>query len=255
MLSVFDHSSVRELRLNRPPANALSCELIVALREAIEVAAADGRRAVVLSGSPARFSGGLDVPLLLGYDHEKVATLWHEFYALLKSLAMSPLPIAAAITGHAPAGGTVLGLFCDYRFMAEGDFKIGLNEVQVGIPLPPVILGALRRLVGPRQAERLGVGGLLLSPAQALAAGLVDELAPPGEVIDRAIGWCQTLLDLPPGAMRSTRKLARADLAAWFERDLEPELQQVIAQWWAPETQKTLRALAERLGKKRVSTA
>jgi Delta3-Delta2-enoyl-CoA isomerase len=255
MLLTFDHGSVRELQLNRPPANALSLELIVALREAIQGAAAGGSRAVVLSGAPARFSGGLDVPLLLGYDHTKMANLWHELYALLKALAASPIPIAAALTGHAPAGGTVLAVFCDYRFMAEGDFKLGLNEVLVGIPLPPVILAGLRRLVGPRQAERLGVSGLLLSPAQALAAGLVDELAPADQVVDRAIRWCQTLLDLPPGAMSSTRRLARADLAAYFEQDLEAERQQVIAQWWAPETQTTLRALAERLGKKSVPNA
>jgi Delta3-Delta2-enoyl-CoA isomerase len=250
MLLTFDHGSVREMRLDRPPANALSLELIVALREAIQEAAAGPSRAVVLSGAPARFSGGLDVPLLLGYNQAKMATLWREFYALLQALAASPVPIAAAITGHAPAGGTVLALFCDYRFMAEGDFKLGLNEVQVGIPLPPVILAGLRRLVGLRQAERLGVGGLLLSPAQALAAGLVDELAPADQVIDRAIRWCRTLLDLPPHAMSSTRRLARADLAAYFEQDLEAEMLQVVAQWWAPETQTTLRALAERLGKK-----
>jgi 3,2-trans-enoyl-CoA isomerase len=249
MLSTLDHGPVRELRLNRPPANALSCELIVALREAIEGAPAGGSCALVLSGSPGRFSGGLDVPLLLSYDEAKIATLWREFYGLLRSLAVSPIPIAAAITGHAPAGGTVLALFCDYRFMAEGDFKLGLNEVQVGIPLPPVILAALRRLVGPRQAERLGVGGLLVSPQQALSAGLVDELAPADEIVNRAVHWCETLLNLPAVAMSNTRKLARADLKTCFEGDLQGELQHVNAWWWSSETQTTLRGLAARLKK------
>ena len=255
MLSTLEHDSVQELRLIRPPANALSCELIVALREAIEAAAAGGRRALVLSGAPGRFSGGLDVPLLLSYDRAKIATLWRELYALLHALAVSPIPIAAAITGHAPAGGTVLALFCDYRFMADGDFKLGLNEVQVGIPLPPLILAALRRLVGPRQAERLGVGGLLLSPDEARAVGLVDEVIPADEVVDHAIRWCQSLLDVPVVAMSSTRRLARADLAACFERDLEAELQQVNAWWWSSETQTTLRGLAARLGKKPVAAS
>jgi 3,2-trans-enoyl-CoA isomerase len=250
MLLVRDHGSVRELCLNRPPANALSCELIVALREAIEGAVVDGSRALVLSGSPGRFSGGLDVPLLLAYDGAKIATLWSEFYALLQTLAVSPIPIAAAITGHAPAGGTVLALFCDYRFMAEGDFKLGVNEVQVGIPLPPLILSALRRLVGPREAERLGVGGLLLSAEEARAAGLVDELAPPDQVVERAVHWCEMLLNLPAVAMSNTRNLAREDLKACFERDLRAELRQVNAWWWSDETQTTLRALAARLGKK-----
>lgn len=250
MLQSFDHGPVRELRLNRPPANALSPELIVALREAIEGAPPKGSRALILSGSPGRFSGGLDVPLLLGFDQATIATLWREFYALLKVLAVSPIPIAVAITGHAPAGGTVLPLFCDVRFMADGDFKLGLNEVQVGIPLPPVIVSALRRLVGPRQAERLAVSGALISPREALAAGLVDELAPPDAVIERALLWCQSLLALPPEAMAATRREARADLVAYFEQNLEAELQAVTASWWADETQNTLRALSEKLGKK-----
>jgi Delta3-Delta2-enoyl-CoA isomerase len=254
MLQSFDHGPVRELRLNRPPANALSPELIVALREAIEVAPQKGSRALILSGSPGRFSGGLDVPLLLGFDQATIATLWREFYALLKALAVSPIPIAVAITGHAPAGGTVLPLFCDVRFMADGDFKIGLNEVQVGIPLPPVILTALRRLVGPRQAERLAVSGALISPREALAAGLIDELAPPDAVIERALLWCQSLLALPPEAMAATRREARADLVAYFERNLEAELQAVTASWWADETQTILRAVSAKLGKKTVAT-
>jgi 3,2-trans-enoyl-CoA isomerase len=255
MLQSIDHGPVRELRLNRPPANALSPELIVALREAIEAAPQQGSRALILSGSPGRFSGGLDVPLLLGFDQAAIATLWREFFALLKALAVSPIPIAVAITGHAPAGGTVLPLFCDARFMADGDFKIGLNEVQVAIPLPPVILTALRRVVGARQAERLAVSGALISPREALAAGLIDELVAPDAVIERALAWCQTLLALPPEAMAATRREARADLAAYFERNLEPELQAVTASWWAPETQNILRALSAKLGKKTVATA
>jgi Delta3-Delta2-enoyl-CoA isomerase len=79
MLQSFDHGPVRELRLTRPPANALSPELIVALREAIEGAPQKGSRALILSGSPGRFSGGLDVPLLLGFDQATIATLWREF--------------------------------------------------------------------------------------------------------------------------------------------------------------------------------
>src|SRR5438445_8388135 len=178
MLLFLDHGPVREIRLNRPPANALSLELIVALREAVASAPPNGSRALLLSGTPGRFSGGLDVPLLLSYDRPTIGKLWHEFYALLKALASSPIPIAAAITGHAPAGGTVLALFCDWRIAAEGDWKIGLNEVQVGLTLPPVIYCALHRLVGTRHAQSLAVRGLLIAPAQAATLGLVDEVVP-----------------------------------------------------------------------------
>jgi enoyl-CoA hydratase/carnithine racemase len=134
--------------------------------------------------------------------------------------------------------------------MAEGDYRIGLNEVEVGIPLPPVILRGIQRLVGPRSAERLAVSGELVSAPAALELGLVDELVPPENVVARALEWCRKMLALPPQAMASTRQAARADLAAIFDADLEPELNRVTAGWWSAETQATLRTLAERLGKK-----
>ncbi|MBV8051309.1 MAG: enoyl-CoA hydratase/isomerase family protein, partial [Acidobacteriaceae bacterium] len=223
-------------------------------RQAVENAPSDGIHALILSGSPGRFSGGLDVPLLLTYDPQRMAALWRDFYALLHALACSPIPIAAAITGHAPAGGTVLSIFCDWRVAAEGDFKVGLNEVQVGLPLPPVIFEGLRRLVGPRQAERLAVAGLLMSPNEALAAGLVDHLAPPDDVIGRAVQWCENLLALPREAMTMTRRIARADLTTYFEQDLESEVQKVTASWWASETQSVMHGIAARLGKKTVAS-
>jgi|SRR5579863_3868220 len=250
LILAIDHGEVRELRMNRPPVNALTGELIVSLREAVETASQQKVGALILSGAPGRFSAGLDAPLLLTLDRPAIATLWRELYALLKALAASPIPIAAAITGHAPAGGTVLAVFCDWRVMAEGDFKIGLNEVHVGLPLPPVILSGLRRLLGPRDAERLAVGGLLISPSEALRVGLIDEVAPPDQVINRAREWCQKILALPAEAMTATRRQARADLVALFDRDVEAELQRVTAAWWHPETQKTLHALADKLGKK-----
>ena len=250
MIQTIEHGAVRELRLNRPPVNALSPELILALRQAIHAAAGDGVRALILSGAPGRFSGGLDVPLLLTLDRTAMAALWRDFYALLGAIASSPIPIAAAITGHAPAGGTVLALFCDWRVMAEGDYKIGLNEAQVGIPIPPVIWAGARRLLGMRIAERLAVSGALLASREALAVGLVDEVVPLGQVVERSLAWCERLLTLPPQAMAGTRRLARADLVSVFEADLNPELERVVAGWWSPEAQATLRALVERLGKK-----
>jgi Delta3-Delta2-enoyl-CoA isomerase len=130
MIATLDHGSVRELRLNRPPVNALSPELIASLLEAIRTAPHEGKRALVLSGLPGIFSAGLDVPQLLKLDRLAMDALWREFYALIGALACSPVPIAAAITAHAPAGGTVLALFCDHRIAAEGDWRIGLSEVQ-----------------------------------------------------------------------------------------------------------------------------
>ncbi|HXR17554.1 MAG TPA: enoyl-CoA hydratase/isomerase family protein [Terriglobales bacterium] len=250
MLLTIDHGAVRELHLNRPPANALSPELIVALKQAVELAPQDGARALVLSGATGRFSAGLDVPLLLTLDRPAIAALWRELYGLLRALAISPIPIAAAITGHATAGGTVLPIFCDFRVAAHGEWKLGLNEVQVGLPLPPLIFAGLRRLVGAHQAERLAVGGLLISPDEAARIGLVDEVVPLDQVVSRALEWSRGLLALPVDAMAATRRRARADLVELFAASFDLELELVNATWWSPEAQTTLRVLVQRLARR-----
>jgi 3,2-trans-enoyl-CoA isomerase len=250
MIDRIDHGAVRELRLNRPPANALSPDLVPALMRAVDEAPKQGVRALVLSGSPGRFCGGLDVPLLLTLDKPGMTAMWRDFYSMMCVMAACPVPMAAAITGHAPAGGTVLTLFADYRIVAEGDWKLGLNEVAVGLTLPPVIFLALRRLLGARQAERLAVSGLLISPPEALRIGLVDEIVAPEKVVDRAVEWCQGMLALPLSSMTATRTQARCDLVKLFEHSFANELEDILDMWWDDDTQATLRSLAERLKKK-----
>src|SRR5215469_17798893 len=119
MIDTIDHGAVRELRLNRPPVNALAPELISAIMRAVDMAPQQGVRALVLSGSPGRFCGGLDVPLLLTLNHASITALWRDFYSMMCVLGTCQVPLAVAITGHAPAGGTVLSLFGDYRIVAE----------------------------------------------------------------------------------------------------------------------------------------
>jgi len=123
----------------------------------------------------------------------------------------------------------------------------------VGLPLPPVILAALRRVVGPRHAERLAVRGLLITPAEAAACGLVDELAPADQVVDRELKWCEDVLALPRTAMEITRQQARADLAAEFARQTAQEIAEVSRWWWSDETQKTLHGMVEQLALKKKS--
>ncbi len=255
MLASVDHGPVRELRLERPPANALAPDLVTAIAAAVRGAPGEGAEALVLSGAPGMFSAGLDVPFLLTLGRDGIADAWAGFYDMLRALADSPVPIAAAITGHSPAGGAVMAIFCDYRLMAEGRFAIGLNEVQVGIPLPPTLFGALRRVVGQRTAERLGVAGAMVSADEALRIGLVDELVPPDEVVERAIAWCRSLLELPRGPMLRTRARARRDL-----RDLVPtgdagEVEGLVDDWFGDETQAALKAMVARLRAKKARKA
>jgi enoyl-CoA hydratase/carnithine racemase len=251
MLDVLPHDGgITEIRLARPPVNALNRDLLAALREAITRAPLEGARGIVLSGAQGMFSAGVDVPALLGQDRDTVRAYWREFFAVCSVLARTPVPVAAAITGHSPAGGAVLALFCDYRVMAEGPFRIGLNEVQVGLIVPECIQLALRRVVGTYRAERLLVAGAMIESAQALACGFVDETTALEQVTTRARHWVAELLALPPRAMLTTRALARADLIdAWADPDQLP-LDAFVDSYFHEETQAVLQQLVARLKNK-----
>lgn len=247
MLDLIRHDDILELRLARPPVNALDAGLLRALRDAIEAAPRNGARGIILSGRSGMFSGGLDVPSLLQLDRDGIAQVWRDLFATCAALARSPIPSVAAITGHSPAGGAVMAIFCDYRIMARGAYRIGLNEVQVGLVVPEPIQRGLRRLVGNFRAERLMVAGAMLESEQALAAGFVDELVDVDHVVARAQLWLSELLALPSRAMNETRRLARADLADSFANVNELDATEFVDGWFGEESQRVLQALVAKL--------
>src|SRR6187431_2531866 len=155
------HGAIHEIRLARPPVNALNPELCEALAQALDDAVAMGAQGIVLAGGPKVFSAGLDVPYLLslGDDQEALLGAWIVFFKAARALVACPVPVVAALAGHSPAGGCVLALCCDYRIMAEGPYRIGLNETQVGLVAPEGIQALLARMVGAHRAERLLVAG------------------------------------------------------------------------------------------------
>lgn len=250
LIETTRHGRIHELRLARAPVNAINPDLCKALRGAIEAALGAGAEGLVLSGGPKVFSAGLDVPLLLSIqdDAQALHDAWNGFFDAARALAACPVPVAAAIAGHAPAGGCVLALCCDWRVMADGPFTIGLNETQVGIVLPPGIVQLMQRTVGRRRAEAMLMAGEMLESARALEAGLVDELAGADQVLARAIARLDLLLDLPREPMLETRRRLRADL----QEALSPQsmqLEQCLQSWHSAGTQQALRAMLARIGK------
>jgi enoyl-CoA hydratase/carnithine racemase len=254
MIEQTQHGSIHEIRLARPPVNALNPDLLQALREAVEAAPGNGARGIILSGGPNVFSAGLDVPHLLGLDAAELKAAWQGFFDAAIAIAKSPVPVVAAIAGHAHAGCCVLALCFDYRVMARSPdqakpFRIGLNEVQVGLAVPDGIQYLLRRTVGIRRAERLLVAGAMPSARRAFAIGLVDQLADLGQVVPTAGAWLQNLLALPSAPMLATRALARADIVDALTDPDGIDLDGFLEAWNEPDTQDALKALVARLRK------
>jgi Delta3-Delta2-enoyl-CoA isomerase len=247
LLHIQFHEAVAEIRMDRPPANALNRELVEKLLAALETVRMEGARAIVLTGRSGMFSGGLDVPELLALDHRQIEAFWGLFFSLTRQLAASPVPVIAAISGHAPAGGAVLALQCDWRIGVTGKFKIGLNEVQVGLPVPGTVLVALEEVVGPRLARRMATRGELLSMDEALAVGLLDELVAPEQLLATALTRANALLALPPVAMNTTRLATKARLIEALSSSGDAAA--ATGWWFSAETQAEMRKLVARLTK------
>lgn len=249
MLEEFQHGAVREIRFARPPANAFNLELTVHLTARLRAAAQEGARAVVLSGQPGMFSGGLDVPMLIALDWNDLQRFMRSVIALQHQLAVQSIPVVAAITGHCAAAAAMVALFCDYRIMSEGPYKIGLNEVAVGLCPGRIAYQAFRRQVGARHADQLVVRGEFVDPQEALRIGLVERLAAPDRVIADAIEYAQSYLALPPQALQETRRIARQDLVQLNEGAMRDDSEQLHKSWFGDEAQQGLRALAMKLSK------
>ena len=247
MINRMIHGEVHELRLNRPPVNALSPDLLRFLADEVRRSPMQGARALVLSGREGMFSAGLDVPVLIELDQEELGRALAAFFDAIGSLAASAVPVAAAITGHSPAGGAVLSLCCDWRVMSEGDYTIGLSEVRIGIPVPRVVADLATRAVGRRVGEALCVSGRLLNPVEALEAGFVDELAPGGGVVTAARRWCERIIEAPGKALAETRSVLRRDLIESIQNHSQKDVSRLVDQWFQPELQTAMRDLVNRL--------
>jgi enoyl-CoA hydratase/carnithine racemase len=249
LISEYNYGLVQEVRLARPPVNAFDGGLVQQLTERLRSIPLEGRRAIVLSGPEGIFSGGFDIKSLRTLDREGVKRYVRAYLELQYIIAVSPIPIVAAITGHCAAGGTSLALFCDYRIMSRGDFSIGMNEVQFGLCVGKIIHAALRRLVGSRHAEQLLTSAAMMPAEKAQIVGLVDAVADLERVVIEAQDYAAALTRLPPQAFKGTRQIVRADLVKLFEgsarQDATEEMVEAIL---TEESQAALRAFIAKRG-------
>lgn len=182
-------------------------------------------RSVVICSGLKRdvFTAGNDLKELYAplTSEQRYADFWDAQSSFLCDLLISPLATAAAIRGACPAGGCCLALCCDRRIITgTKNSTMGLNEVALGIPVPKFWARLMALRCGPREAERLCLGGEQVGPAEALRLGLVDEVvedeADKAAVVKRAVGWAAKQARLPPQARHDTKLALRGEFAsAW----------------------------------------
>ena len=244
---IKDNDGIIDIQMNRPPVNALNLELVDALHQAIDLNTSNGAKGLILSGGEGIYSAGLDVKKLLEMNADEISVFFKSFWGLMAKISRSPIPIAAAITGHSPAGGAGLANFCDYRIAAKGSFKIGMNEVFVGLEVPRVIYKGFARHVGEKHATNLMIHGKLMDFDFAHDIGFIDELVEPKEVKTRALDWMKNLTQLPPSAMNSTRLNAKSEINDLFDEQLSLMSEGYAEGWFDEEVQSRMKYIAENL--------
>jgi enoyl-CoA hydratase/carnithine racemase len=176
------------LRLNNGITNAINLQLVNGLIEELSKLREnnDINGLVMTSSNNKFFSIGLDIPTLYNLSKNEFTIFYRSFNQLSLDLFKFPKPTIAAITGHAIAGGCILALCCDFRYIAEGRKLMGLNEVKLGVPVPFPADCILRQIVGPRVAREITYSGDFYKPDQLLQLGIVDQVLPEDRVILKA---------------------------------------------------------------------
>jgi enoyl-CoA hydratase/carnithine racemase len=248
MISVDYRGSVMLAKFNRGVTNALNPEFFQELGEVLQRAESDATvRGLVLGSSNEKFfSIGLDIPDLYALDREDFRDFFRVFSRVCMDLYTLPKPTVAAITGHALAGGCILALCCDWRFIAEGRKLMGLNEVKLGVPVPYLADRVLHALAGVRYARKMMEGGDFYAPAEAMKMGVVDEVLPVEEVENKALAQAEKLGSLPEtGYGMIKRNRVKTIVAEVLARETEME-RYFIESWYSEAVRERLREAMEK---------
>ncbi len=228
--------SVAILSLDKPPVNAIDLELVLEAEERLhELEQDDSVRAVVITGVGKCFSAGLDLKTVPFYTPERQRRMVEVLNRTVAWLYGFPLPTVAAINGHTLAGGFILAIACDYRVGTSASCKIGVTESRVGIPFPVSTMEVLRAELAPSVARRMTLAGQNTGPEQALAAGVLDELQPPEQVLTRAKEVALELAALPRQGYAKIKRQLRGETLARMEEAIRTGTDPLLQMWVAAE--------------------
>jgi len=237
---------VATLRLAHGKVNALDLELLEAISAGLDEISSSGARAVVLSGAGRSFSAGVDLQRLTRDGTPYLERFLPALDVALEKLYTFPLPVVAAVNGHAIAGGCILVQACDRRLMASGEARIGVPELRVGVPFPPLPFEIMRSALAPNVAHWLMTSGQTLSPDIALQYGLVDEVVDPAHLMSHARHAAFHLAETPPATFRLTRKMLRGESMKRVSALTAAHGDEIRKIWADPETITFIRGYMEK---------
>ncbi len=217
---------IATIALDDGKANALSVAMLAELSAAFDRAEADGA-VVLLTGRERTFSGGFD----LRTPPEGWPAMVAAGARLAERILSFPQPVVAACNGNAVAMAGFLLLACDVRIGAAGDFKLGLNEVAIGLTVPWFGIALAEHRLARPYADRCLVTGVLLTPDEARAAGFLDRLVDPAELHDEARAEARALAGVNRTAHAATKLRIRERALAGLQAGIERISPQMAGDW------------------------
>lgn len=251
MIETARHGNVAVLSLWHGKANALDLELCDAIVTRFNEIATSDARAVVLTGQGGMFSAGVDLVRLLDGGTAYIRAFLPALHRLYDTVFYHPKPVIAAINGHAIAGGCVLACCADRRVMARGGGRMGVTELLVGLPFPSLAFEVMRFVAAPRYFSDIVSSGQTYPADVALERGLVDDLADPDALLERALAMAAPLAALAPEAYALTKRQLRLPLTERMDTHGAAMDAIVTDIWTRPDALAQIAAYVERTFKKR----
>lgn len=222
-VAIRHEQDVAVITLDDGKANALSFDVLDGLNEALS-AAKSNAKAVVLNGREGKFSAGFDLKVMTG-DADGARRLLGAGADFGMRIFTFPIPVVLGVTGHALAMGGILTTTADYRVGAAGPYKLGLNEVAIGMPVPTFGVELCRDRLSPAWFTRCVQHATLCNPTEAVEAGFLDEVVELGAVADRTLAVATQLAEtVHPAPFRMTRETIRGALAERLRVGLEADM-------------------------------
>lgn len=248
MIEREDSEGVTTVVLAHGKVNALDLELNRAVTSTFrELAEDDSVAAVVLTGTGASFCAGVDLRRASTEGEDYIREFIPALIDAFESVFRFPKPVVAAVNGHAIAGGCVITCAADLSIMAAGGGRIGVTELAVGVPFPTAALEIVRFAVGTPTANALVLAGDTYSPEAAADLGLIDDVVPAHDLLDRARAAARRLADIPATTFRHTKRQLRRTAFARIDDHAGEEDLATTRMWASPRTAEAMSTFLARV--------
>jgi enoyl-CoA hydratase/carnithine racemase len=240
--------SIGHIVLDRPPANSYDKAFMDELEAVIDDAGRDDAvKAIVLrSASEKFFSAGADVSVFAKSGLDEQTAFVARANEAMSKFESTPKVVVAAINGHCLGGGLEMALCCDFRVAAEGTYRIGLPEVTLGLLPGTGGTQRLPRLIGRQKALDFMLRGTTLPPQDALAAGIVDEVVPAAELLNKAVERARSYATGPTFAIGRIKKAVVQGFGMRLDEGLKLERQLLIELFKSEDAKEGVTAFVEK---------